>query len=178
MTLTKPANAMRNLILFFLFIGFISTSCTNVYFENPQPQKGQQANEIPSEYHGTFVGNISTTDNLDTVYIKATTIKHHKNLFEIGKNMELRKTKDYFWVNLKANNGHWAVISAYPAKPNMLEVKPLRFTKGKAKKAAQIADVKQIGEDEYLMNPSKRQMKKLFKKGIFNEKVILKRLKD
>ena len=170
---------MRKLFLFFAIISLLSTSCTNVFFEQTQPLKAEEVNKIPNEYHGKFVGNITTTDNLDTIYIDATTIKHHKNKWEVGKSMVLKKTKDYFWVNLKTKKpNHWAVIAAYPAKENSLEVKPLKFKGNKAKRAAQITTVKQIGDDEYLLNPSKREMKKLFKKGIFNEKVILKRVKE
>lgn len=168
---------MKKLLLFVVAIGLLSASCTNVFFEEPQPVKGKKVSAIPNEYHGKFVGNISTSDNLDTIFIDASTIKHQKNLWTVGKNMELRKTKEYFWVNLKTENKYWAVITAYPAKPNMLEIKPLRFKKGKEKRAASITEVKQLKEDQYLMNPSKKEMKKLFKKGIFNEKVILKRLK-
>ena len=59
---------MKNIIKIFISLLFL-ISCTNVYFENPQPTYLKNVDKIPSKFHGSFEfiettpsfnGNVST----------------------------------------------------------------------------------------------------------------------
>ncbi len=126
---------MKNtFVLLALLLAFL-TSCTNVYFDQPQPKNGKNLEFVPRELHGKWV------DKLDTIYItkngftevnvktdsldKITSVKTEK-IF-LSDSLVLNKAGKYYVINLlekknwqviimdKQSNGD--IIWYYPAKP-------------------------------------------------------------
>lgn len=126
---------MKNKILPLLILLILIYSCTNVYFDQPQPKNGENLKFIPKELHGTWVENLDTiyitkngfievnvkTDSLDDIISVKT-----ENIF-LSDSLILNKAGKYYVLNL-LEKGNWQVIIMdkqrsgdiiwyYPAKP-------------------------------------------------------------
>jgi len=126
---------MKNTILPFIFLLVIINSCTNVYFDQPQPKNGKNLKFVPKELHGAWVDNLDTiyitkngfvevnvkTDSLDNIISVKT-----ENIL-LSDSLILNKAGKYYVLNL-LEKGNWQVIIMdkqrsgdiiwyYPAKP-------------------------------------------------------------
>ena len=54
---------MKNSVILLALIFAFLSSCTNVYFDQPQPKNGENLNFVPSELQGQWI------DKLDTISI-------------------------------------------------------------------------------------------------------------
>ncbi len=64
-------------MLLALLLAFL-TSCTNVYFDQPQPKNGENLKFVPKELRGKWV------DKLDTIYQNMENKNHLKDWVQIN----------------------------------------------------------------------------------------------
>ena len=126
---------MKNSVILLALIFAFLSSCTNVYFDQPQPKNGENLNFVPNELQGKWVDKLDTiyitkngfeevnvkTDSLDNI------ISVKKEKFFLSDSLVLNKAGKYYVINLlekenwqviildKQNNGD--IVWYYPSKP-------------------------------------------------------------
>lgn len=171
----------RNLLLRKLFffpmlllvLLFFSISCTNVYFENPQPAGQEDLSAFPKKLTGTYV-DIEKGDTVVVIYSDGFTMDMSDNDVKIplGEKAVLRKYRSYYFLSLKQEDSNlWAVYIVKPAKKKSLEIYDFPTDEQGLSKLGAITNVKKEnreGQDsqQYILNPSAEEMDKLLKAGI------------
>lgn len=169
------------------------TSCNDFYFKDPQPLHGKELKTIPDELIGTYMEKKADTVqhvnedpllitrnsyNLKTSEPGAQDMKLSGTL-EKGK-VVLKKLDDYYVLSQKVanplNSSRDSVWEVYVMKYNNNEL--LLYNMSSEERAPMIDSVKQITrvkEEQdgngkyYLINPSKKQFKKLIEEDMFKK---------
>jgi len=178
---------MKNTLVFFAFLLVFISSCTNVYFDQPQPKNGEILKYVPTELQGTWI------EKLDTLYItkhgfeevnvktdSAGTIASIKRETHVlSDSLMLQKAGKYYVINIrerkkwqvvildKQNNGD--IIWYYPLSPPFFgEGNGLIIQKVKGK----INGIETI--DKSLTNKDKGSISSVYYQGQFKSKDIKK----
>jgi len=99
--------------VFFVFIASIFSSCGNLVYQHPVPQKSAVLKEFPKELQGVYVNNGS-----DTLYIYKTNYQYGRigsmrSLSgELSDKLTLKKYQDYYFLNFRNEDGFWNMIGA------------------------------------------------------------------
>ena len=143
-------------------------SCHEVYFEQPQPMEKRALNKIPSKIRGLYA------EEKDTIEVTATSVKGlADDDYILNQGLVVKKFKGYYFFNFKEkDNGYWQVYLVKPYDGEGLQLYTLAMDE-----EADRAEVRKItpvrttfdsdgNEDDYFLNPSKREWKKLFERGL------------
>ncbi|MFN0013214.1 MAG: hypothetical protein ACKVU2_01585, partial [Saprospiraceae bacterium] len=49
------SSVLKTIFFVIAFLAILASSCTNVYFEKPVPQRGEQVRTMPAELAGTYL---------------------------------------------------------------------------------------------------------------------------
>ncbi|MEG9328244.1 hypothetical protein V6B16_09905 [Salinimicrobium catena] len=170
--------------IFAIATAFLSLACTVVRYETPQPADVASLPQFPEKMQGLFISE--DQDTLEVTQFKF----HFRNGEEIqvkgdlcGNETVLREFKNYFILNLKDEE----VWDVFPLrlKNDDLQV----FFSATASRAEElmeelkeIAAVKEIADEDgdleyYLIAPTSEEFRRLMRKGLFDERLLFKRLK-
>lgn len=126
---------MKNtIILLALLVAFL-TSCTNVYFNQPQPKNGKHLKFVPEELQGKWVDKLDTIfitkNGFEEVNVKTDSLEKiisvKKEKFFLSDSLVLNKAGKFYIINL-LEKGNWQIIILdkqsngdiiwyYPCKP-------------------------------------------------------------
>jgi len=172
-----PANRIRTILFSsVLFLG----SCTNIYFENPQPAGQENLSEFPKKLIGTYV-DIEDGDTLVSVYPDGFSVTLNGNDVKIplGEKLILRKYKSYYFLSLEQeDNKLWTVYIVKPGKKKTLELYDVSTEEGPLEQLNSITEVKKlIGEDpvSLYINPELVEMDEVINSGLLILKQRLRR---
>ena len=114
-----------------LFVG----SCTTVYFDRPQPKDGEVVNEFPDEilnvwYLNEELGKLSIELKLNSLNIteyEKDSLTHEmlvtkKTIFPLGDSIILKKSKSFYFLNLKENENKYQVLGLVLNEDNEVDV--------------------------------------------------------
>lgn len=104
------------LIILTLLTAFLS-SCTNVFFDQPQPKNGKKLKFVPTELQGTWIEQLDTIyitkNGLEEVNVKMDSLDNiasiEREKFYLSDTLVLTKAGKYYVVNLFEKN-NWQVI--------------------------------------------------------------------
>lgn len=190
--ITRPMKTHRLLPLLFL----LTLSACGVYlFENPQPLDTKALNVIPAELTGTYLEK----EDRDSLIITSHSYRYtgnesvfeetRKGTLESGK-VVLKKVNGYYIINQKIANplessadSLWDVY-ALKYKRKRLSVYSLIYDEENSKQFADsvmgILPVKEqkFGEDTlYVINPTKKEYKKLLDSKLYRKVLEFKKIK-
>ena len=168
----------------FLIIFFILSSCTEIYFTEPQP-KGVKISENGLE---ELAGEYISSEDTDTLRVSKEGIMWSEDDQEeeaLG-DLIVKKYKGYYFVNLyNSEKGLWQLFAVKNDDPDQLLITNL--TSMDEDRVEELADKKyskliskadSLDQKYFILNPSKRQLLKLIKDPIFDEnRLDLKRSK-
>lgn len=184
---------MKKTMLFLIAVCMIVSGCNDFYFKSPQPQHGKELKAIPSELTGTYFEKSGDSVNdqkkeplviTGTSYDLKTSDPADKNkkvsgTLEPGK-VVLKKLDDYYVLSQKVenplNSKHDSVWEVYVLKYKDNEL--ILYNLTSEEREFMVDSVKGItrvqeetaGSDKiYLLNPSKKQFKKLISNDLFNK---------
>ncbi len=189
------------------------SSCTNVYFSEPQPTNTASVRSFPKEIHGAYILEGDTiyihkegyqfpeeyakaipTNQLDTmrgirianqlIYddsvpteegipfkITNDTLYYKKTLYleqPFSEAFIVKKEGDFMVVNQKEEGEeHWNVFLLKKRRNGNISLYAVGDFEEKIEKFFTITDFKELGKKSYLIAPTKREFKKLIKKGFF-----------
>ena len=130
---------MNNLVfiraIFSLTFIFIVGSCTTVYFDRPQPKDGEVINEFPDEilnvwYLNEELGKLSIELKLNSLNIteyEKDSLTHEmlvtkKTILPLGDSIILKKSKSFYFLNLKENENKYQVLGLVLNEDNEVDV--------------------------------------------------------
>ncbi|MCK5823629.1 MAG: hypothetical protein KAG95_06470 [Bacteroidales bacterium] len=170
---------MKHLFLLTVVVLAITTSCTTVEFETPQPKKGDELSEFPKNLLGIYIDDSNDTLNIlknsfnygnekSTTFHMAETLTPNKII--------LKKHEDYFVMNIR-DSSVWDVIVFKQNKKNIL-VYYIDLGKENKKeiinKLKKITTAKEIKNDKgeiekYIVNPTIKEFKLMIDSKIFSK---------
>ncbi len=183
-----------------LITAILLSSCSIVYFENTVPKKGKELANFPKELVGMYI-NIKNNDTL-TITKKTYQIGKVKNtntIFENGDlssgEFSLKKYKKSYILNIRKSidEGYWLaipielennILKVYYLmleKDNLTDEELKAYKKKKIEEIKAITDVKAIIHDKdenYIINPSDAQFKKMKKNNLFDLIYEFKKISD
>ncbi|HET6556728.1 MAG TPA: hypothetical protein VFG54_05400 [Prolixibacteraceae bacterium] len=192
---------MKKSILYLIAVFMIMTSCNDFYFKSPQPQQGKELKAIPDELIGTYYEKPDASEDgdkgdpliitrnsydLKTSDPEASDMKVSGTLAP-GK-VVLKKLDDYYVLSQKIenplNNTHDSVWEIYVLKYSDNEL--ILYNLTSEEREPMVDSVKGItkvqeeteGNDKiYLLNPSRKQFKKLVNNDLFNKAGVFEKVK-
>ena len=167
----------KYIILFFLFFSLIVfiSSCVEVKFEQPQPAGIEAEKIFPADLQGTYID-----ENNDTLIINDVTYKfgNKKTIFgggrELSENLILKKYNKYYFLSEK-NDTTWNIIVIKLKSKKDLKIFMIDGeNKEKIEELKKITTVKELFDNNgeingYIINPDKKELKKMLRKKIFTE---------
>lgn len=184
---------MKKNILYLIAVMMIMTSCNDFYFKNPQPQRGKELKAIPDELIGTFMEKKSDQNNnpsKDPLIITRNSYlwedsdsKGNKEkisgTLSSGK-VVLKKLDNYYVLSQKvenpintANDSVWEVyVLEYQNNQLLLYNLSSEERRPKVDSVKHITPVIEEKEGDskyYLINPSRKQFKKLLDNDLFKK---------
>jgi len=219
-----------------IFLVFIFSSCSTVYFQEPQPQDVEPLTTFPERVIGTYKvdlidtliiekdryslpekhensyslaqidsspvleikdnlfydGNISYTEGI-SYDIKNDTLHYVKIVRKytfLSDSLVIKSFKKYLVVSAKENkNGYWSIFILEPKGDDFVmnvvgniksevDSTPADESDLMLKDFEKITRFEKIGENNYLVNPSKSEFNKLINKGLFSSPLEMKRVSD
>ncbi len=160
------ASAIKLSALFLISTCYLA--CHEVYFEQPQPLEKRALSRIPKDIRGLY------PDEKDTLQVTATKVVGMSDEdYTLGENLIVKKFRGYYFMNLKDKDSAFWIL--YLVKP--LDGKGLQLYMLDMDEEADRNAVKEITkvratydsegkEDDYILNPSKREWKKLLERGL------------
>jgi len=150
-----------------------------VRFTEPQPVGIKNLDKMPPEVNGMFVGNDKDTLVVSLGYFSFKSSKGDVNLnMKLGDSTVVRKYQNYIFMSNCEEDG-WNLVVAEPKEGDRLTLYML-YTDN----TIQLARIKKIitltatkdaegNIDHYIAKPTKEQLVKLLKQGLFKEVVTL-----
>jgi len=193
---------MRNTLLISVIVLFLA-SCSNISFENSMPQNTESLNTFPKELIGTYFDRQKDTlriyktcfvygkldssifymnDTLEKGFVE---LKHFNNYYMLNK--QDAKTKNWRIIPFTFNNGEIEVYFA-----NLDKKKEQLRASGdttanistiieKIEKITPVKIMDKPNENEikdYIINPTNKELEKLFDQGYFMKTIIFKKIKN
>ena len=164
----------------------VVSSCTDVQFQEAQPQNAPTLTEFPEKMRGLFASEDDDTlliDDTSFTYYNGKEINVTGPLTSSG-DVILKKLGNKYILNIKDDES-WDV---YPLQVSnnrikagyaVLDPKTQQFIRELEKSSK----VKMINTEDgkfshYLISPSDEDFKKLLRKNLFSEKIVFKRIKQ
>ena len=161
-----------------LTLAFLA-SCNMIRFSEPQPAGIKNLDRLPAEVNGMFVGNDNDTLIVNVGYFSFKSSKGDINLnMKLGDSTVVRKYQNYIFISNRENDG-WNLVVAEPKEGDRLTLYMLYTDNtdqlARIKKIITLTEKKDAeGKiDHYIANPTKEQLIKLLKQGLFREVVTL-----
>jgi hypothetical protein len=148
-------------------------SCTNIYFENPQPAGQENLREFPKKLLGTYVDS-EKGDTVVTVLPDGISLSLNGNDVKIplSEKTILRNYKSFYFLNLKQEEDSlWTVYIVKPAKKKTLDLYDFSTEQAQLEKLSAITEVKKKikeGQDSPLLtiNPDIAGMDQILESGL------------
>jgi len=182
---------MKNRLVFFVLLMVVISSCTNVYFDQPQPKNGEILKYIPLELQGVWV------DKLDTLYItkngfeevnvktdsSGTILSIKREAHFLTDSLMLKKADKYYIVNIREKKNWQVVILDRQNNGDIIWYYPLNtpfFGEGNGLKIKKVkGKINGIETtDQSLTNKDKGSISSVYYEGQFKSKDIKKILKE
>jgi hypothetical protein len=168
-------------LLLFSSLVFLA-SCTNIYFENPQPAGQGNLSEFPKKLLGTYVDS-EKGDTVVTVLSDGISLNLNGNDVKIplSEKTILRNYKSFYFLNLKQDEDSlWTVYIVKPAKKKTLDLFDFSTDQAELEKLAAITEVKKKikeGQDSptLIINPGISEMDRILESGLLKPIQKLKR---
>ena len=162
---------------------FLAMACTMVRYETPQPAEVTSLPQFPEQLQGLFISE--DQDTLEVTQFKF----HFRNGDEIqvkgdlsGSETVLKEFRNYYILNLKDEE----VWDVFPIKLKNENIQV--YFSATASRAEELMEelqetssVKEILDEDgdleyYLIAPTSEEFRKLLKKGLFDERLLFKRI--
>lgn len=154
-------------------------SCNMVKFAEPQPAGIKNLDKMPPEVNGMFVGTDNDTLVVNLGYFSFKSSKSNTNInMTLGDSTVVRKYQNYIFMSNLEKDG-WNLVVAEPKEGDRLTLYMLYTDNSdqlaRIKKIISLTEKKNAeGEtDYYIAKPTKEQLVKLLKQGLFREVVTL-----
>ncbi len=163
---------MKNL-LYLISIIFITSSCIEINFENPQPKGIANEKTIPETIHGKY-----SMGEGDTLIISKNKISFANDTNDFNFDLYLSDSlivrtlgKRYF-VNIKADSSFWSLYVLKKNKANLDVLTIYTDSLPQIETMKKITNVKEIYHktgtlDMYIVDPTQKELKKMIKKDVF-----------
>lgn len=158
------------------------TSCVEVLFEQAQPARTKSLKQFPDKLLGTYIEETDKDTLVVTPFELMGAKEERDSTMKISNNFILKKFKGHYVVSRKHESGLWEVGFIKPGKDGSLII----FTidgddkeKMKQFKSLLEVDVKydeEGKEDQYIVNPTKKELLKLLKADIFENLGVFKKV--
>lgn len=174
---------MKNYLLT-IATAYLLMACTMVRYETPQPAEGISLPQFPEKMQGLFVSeDLDTLEvtqfqfhfrNSDEIQVKGDLSGNETVLKEFGKyyilNLKEEEIWDVFPIRLK-NDKIQVYFSATAARAEEL-MEELNETSPVMEIADEDGDL-----EYYLIAPTSEELRRLIRKGLFDERLLFKRIK-
>jgi hypothetical protein len=162
---------MKHLILL-IITALAIQSCVEIKFEEPQPKGIKNLEIFPEEFQGQYLLGDKDTLEIFKDGIKVlndTTLE--KDEFVISDQFIIREWKRNYFINIKEKEDSvWTLVVFKPTKKDF-NLRNFSFKSDdlkKIKKLKKITETKEVKNkdgavDYYLINPSRRELKKILK---------------
>lgn len=158
---------MKLFLITILSFVFLFSSCTTIYFDQPQPKWAERLTEVPSELHGQWLkkseGYKIDVNGITTIDIKSNakgnpvdTVYSESNLSD---SLRLYKAKKYYVLNSNSEDDQWEILVLEPLKNGDINVyrtidlnifnndRGLRFEKAIIKKDGKETTIKDLDSE-------------------------------
>ena len=175
---TKVAAAGLMAIIGLCFL----SSCTSIYYENPQPAGQENMNEFPKKLLGTYV-DTEDGDTVIVVYSDGFSLKINENDVKIplSDKSVLRKYKSFYFLSLQQEDTNlWTVYVVKTGKKKTLDLYDISTEEGPLEQLRAITEVKEYEQGEeksfsMYINPDLAEMDQIIKSGLLKPTQKLKR---
>lgn len=155
-----------------LAIIVLVTSCTNVYYEAPQPAGQANLTEFPKKLVGLYT-DVREGDTAVIIYSDGFSLDANKNDVKIplSEKAILRKYQSYYFLNIQQEDSLWQVFIVKPGKKKTVDLYDFSTEEEPMKKLGAITEVmKKVkpGEEQAKMyiNPNLEEMDSILKSGL------------
>ncbi|MBI1184697.1 hypothetical protein GC194_10520 [bacterium] len=163
----------KNLIVFSLLTIFLLVSCEETLYKEPQPGGVKEQKSFPEKIRGTYItgdGDTIVIEEKQVVELKKTMISKNSP-YVLGDSIKLKKYKHYLFVSYLADNNYWSTILIDYKQKGYLHLYQIDPKSTKIKALKNITKVEEFKDesgktDFLLLNPSKREWKKIIKEEI------------
>ena len=191
---------MRKTLVFIVLLSL--TSCLTIYFEQPQPAGSKVLTSFPAKMQGAYTSN---DEGKDTAYVLTDRYVFFENeekfngtdtvevevLREeiLSTNLVLKKQGKYYVLNDKEDGkDYWNVYLLNIQKNGDIAVMltgdfeteedtiQLNDPKKSLNEFFDITEFQKLDKNEYLVNPTRKEFKKLIKQGLFSDTLLLRRV--
>jgi len=151
----------------------IISSCSSVYYENPQPAGQENLSEFPKKLIGTYV-DVEKGDTIAIVSKEGFSINMNSNDVKIplSEKTILRKYKNYYFLSLKQEaDSTWTVYIVKPEKKKTFVLYDFANEESTIAQLKAITKVKKqtksAGETPIpVINPSLEELDKILESGL------------
>lgn len=176
----KTRRLTYNILLFILML--VSASCTNFYFENPQPLDYENLTEFPKKLLGTYI-DTEKGDTLISVLPDGFVVSLNGNDVKIPLSNKtiLRKYKSFYFLNLRQEDLNlWTVYIVKPGKKKTFDLYDLSNETKPLEQLKSITEVRQSASegDEtviFSLNPSLEELDQIIDHGLLKTTKKLKK---
>lgn len=169
-------------ILIILLI--LSPSCTQVYFEEPQPPGKKNLSSIPGKIQGLYFSNSGDSILRINKDFIITYLDNGRNLkFSLSDNMILRKSKGIYYINIRNREKPYWMLFLLSYYKGVLYPEYSILNDKNLQKYNKITDIfdstnnSNLDKNEYLLNPGRKELKELIKADFFEIMDTLTRIK-
>jgi hypothetical protein len=180
---------MHRWFVFMLLAGVVA--CTEISFKEPQPEGVKSLSAIPAKLHGTYQIEKNGTPSGKMV-VEANGYRIEKDeydqapeVFLLSDSVVIKNYKGYYFINVR-NNSLWVLRVVRRQKDgNLLMLELPQLSANDARRNEQLQALRAIApitETElnntqvYIMEPRRRQLLQLLRKGYFKEQTLLRKL--
>jgi len=161
-------------------------SCIEVKFEEPQPHGVKQLDVIPENIQGSYlIGNSDTLKVYADSFVILKESTKERTVHKLSEFFILKKWKGSYFINIrKPNDMYWTVVFITTDKDKKMAIGMLSFSDNNLDKIdalGKITSVEIIKDEDgnvknYIIKPTKRELKKIIKNSSFLDLGLLKKL--
>ena len=157
-------------------------SCTEIKFEVAQPRGIKALDIFPESIQGRYLIDKNDTLVVNTDSFIFLSDSSTKQVYKLSNSLVLKQWKKSYFINLKADKAtYWSVIFITKNKAKKMSIGMLNFSDKNRNKINKITSVKIIKDkdstsQEYVINPSRRELKKILNNSSFLELGFLQKL--
>ncbi len=162
-------------VQFILIILLIfSPSCTQVYFEEPQPPGKKNLSSIPGKIQGLYFSNSGDSVLRINKDFIITYLDNGKNLkFSLSDNMILRKSKGIYYINIRNREKPYWMLFLLSYNKGAIYTGYSILNEKNLTKFNEITEIfdstnnNNLDKNEYLLNPCRKELKELIRADFF-----------
>jgi len=166
-------------LLFFLVLVFLAASCVDVKFEQAQPAGKNALKKFPKKLQGIYTDG----DNDTLLTINEFSYEYEDEIISLSTDTDLsesnilKKFGRYYLLNIEEDD-LWMCFAAELQKKEKLVLYSIDGSKeetvNKLKMLTAVKESKNTDGDVdvYIVNPSRRELKKMLKEGVFSDEEV------